>query len=55
MYLGVSLSCDMFVGEKKNKSRTVSIQIFDKSSGIYCVAQTVGFSKDPEEIAYLRK
>lgn len=45
----------MFVREKKNKSGSVSIQIIDKSSGKYRVAHTVGSSKDPEEIAYLRK
>jgi len=45
----------MFVREKKNKSGTVSVQIIDKSSGSYRVAQTVGSSSDPEEIAYLRK
>ncbi len=45
----------VFVREKKNKSGTVSVQIIDKSSGSYRVAQTVGSSSDPEEIAYLRK
>jgi transposase len=45
----------MFVREKKNKSGTISVQIIDKSSGKYRVAKTVGFSSDPEEIAYLRK
>jgi len=45
----------MFVREKKNKSGTVSVQIIDKSSGSYRVAQTVGSSSDPEEITYLRK
>lgn len=45
----------MFVRGKKNKSGTVSVQIIDKSSGSYRVAQTVGSSSDPEEIAYLRK
>ena len=55
MYLGVPLSCGMFVREKKNKSGTVSIQIIDKSIGIDRVAQTVGSSSDPEEITYLQK
>ncbi len=45
----------VFVREKKNKSGTISVQIIDKSSGSYRVAQTVGSSSDPEEIAYLRK
>ncbi len=45
----------MFVREKKNRSGSVSVQIIDKSSGKYRVAQTVGSSSDPEEIAYLRK
>lgn len=42
----------MFVREKKNKSGTVSVQIIDKSSGSYRVAQTVVSSPDPEEIAF---
>ena len=43
----------MFVRKKKNKSGTVSIQIIDKSRRKYRVAHTVGFSSDPDEIAYL--
>ena len=43
----------MFVREKKNKNRTLSIQIIGKGRGIYRVAQTVGSSSDPEEITYL--
>ncbi len=45
----------MFVRGKKNKSGTISVQIIDKSSGSYRVIKTVGYSSDPDEIAYLRK
>lgn len=40
----------MFV---RKKSGVVSIQIIDKSCGIYTVIQTVGSSIDPAEINYL--
>lgn len=42
----------MFARKKKNKSGSVSIQIIDKQEG-YKVMQTVGSSKDPEEIEQL--
>ena len=44
----------MFVRKKRNKSGTVSVQIIDKSSG-YKVVETIGSSKDAEEIANLVK
>lgn len=42
----------MFVRKKINKSGSVSIQIIDKSRG-YKVIESVGVSKDPEEIKRL--
>mgnify|MGYP001562726211 FL=1 len=39
--------------KKKNASGTVSIQIIDKSSGVYRVMETVGSSKDPNTIERL--
>lgn len=45
----------MFVRRKRNKSGVVSIQIIDKSSGKYSLYQTVGSSKDENEIALLVK
>ena len=43
----------MFVRKKKNKSGSVSIQIIDKSTGVYRVVKTVGNSKDAEQIERL--
>ncbi len=45
----------MFVRRKHNKSGIVSVQIIDKSSGKYSVYETVGSSKDENEIALLVK
>lgn len=42
----------MFVRKKANKSGSISVQIIDKSIG-YKVVQTVGSSKDPDEIRRL--
>ena len=44
----------MFVRKKRNKSGTVSVQIIDKTAG-YKVLETIGSSKDTEQIAYLVK
>lgn len=43
----------MFVRRKRNASGSVSIQIVDKSSGKYVLYETVGSSKDPDEIEFL--
>lgn len=43
----------MFVRKKKNKSGVVSIQIIDKSSGQYRLHQTVGSSRNLDEIGRL--
>lgn len=43
----------MFVRKKKNVSGSTSIQIIDKSSGRYRVAQTIGSSCDPNMIERL--
>lgn len=43
----------MFVRKKKNASGTVSIQIIDKSSGVYRVEKTIGSSSDPNDIERL--
>lgn len=40
----------MFVRQKKNKTGTVSVQVIDKSSGRYKVAQTIGSSREQNEI-----
>jgi transposase len=40
----------MFVRKKRNKSGSVSVQIIEKKNGNYRVAQTIGASKDPDEI-----
>lgn len=40
----------MFVRKKLNKSKVVSIQIIDKSSGRYRLVKTVGSSADPATI-----
>ena len=42
----------MFARKKRNKTGTVSVQIIDKTHG-YRVVQTVGSSKDPNEIEKL--
>ena len=44
----------MFVREKKNKSGSISVQIIDKEKG-YKLIETVGCSKDKEEIEKLKK
>jgi len=43
----------MFVRRKHNTSGSVSIQIIDKSSGKYILYETIGNSKDPDEIEFL--
>ncbi len=40
----------MFVRRKKNKSGSISVQIISKRNGKYCVEETVGSSKDIDEI-----
>ena len=44
----------MFVRQKRDKSGTISVQIIDKSAG-YKVIETIGSSKDADEIANLVK
>jgi len=43
----------MFVRKKLNKSGSLSIQIISKNNGVYQVRQSLGSSKDPDEIAKL--
>lgn len=43
----------MFVRRKRNRSGSISIQIVDKSSGKYILYETIGYSKDPDEIEFL--
>jgi transposase len=43
----------MFVRQKSNKSGSTSIQIIDKTGGKYRVVETVGSSRDPQEVARL--
>ena len=43
----------MFVRKKKNRSGSISIQIIDKSYGVYRVLKTIGSSKDKAEIEML--
>lgn len=43
----------MFVRKKQNKSGSVSIQIIQKQNGKYRVVQTVGSSKNPDQIDFL--
>lgn len=43
----------MFVRKKNNKSGIVSIQIIDKSNGIYRVVKTIGSSSDTSEVELL--
>lgn len=45
----------MYIRKKKNKSGVVSVQIIDKSSGIYKVHKTIGSSSDSLEVAHLVK
>ncbi len=45
----------MFIRKKKNKGGIVSLQIIDKSSGVYQVYQTIGSSSDLTEIEHLYK
>lgn len=45
----------MFVRQKRNKSGIVSVQIIDKSSGKYCLYQTVGSAFVEKEIVSLVK
>lgn len=40
----------MYVRKKHNKSNSLSVQIIDKSSGVYRLIKTVGSSADPEQI-----
>lgn len=40
----------MFVRKKRNKSGSVSVQIIDRQGGRYRVAQTIGSSRDVQEI-----
>src|SRR5690242_3553984 len=43
----------MFVRKKSNASGVVSVQIIDKSNGVYQVVKTIGSSADPEEVQSL--
>lgn len=43
----------MFVRRKKNKSGSISVQIISKQHGQYIVFQTIGCSKDPDDIEKL--
>jgi transposase len=45
----------VFVRKKKNKSGVISVQIIDKSTGVYQVHRTVGSSDKAEEIEKLFK
>ncbi len=47
---GFFLFLGMFVRKKKNKSGVISVQIIDKSQGVYRFVKTIGSSSDPEEI-----
>jgi transposase len=40
----------MFVRKKKNKSGVISIQIIDKSQGVYKLVKTIGSSSNQEEV-----
>jgi len=40
----------MFARKKRNKTGSVSIQLIDKKDGCFRVVQTLGCSKDPDEI-----
>lgn len=43
----------MFIRQKRNNSKSISIQIIDKSSGKYKVLKTIGSSKDSKVIEQL--
>lgn len=43
----------MFIRKKPNKSGKLSIQVIDKSRGVYKVLKTIGSSSDPNEIDIL--
>lgn len=43
----------MFVRKNKNRNGSISVQIINKKGGRYSVVQTVGTSKDPDEIERL--
>lgn len=43
----------MFLRKKKNKSGVISVQIIDKSTGVYKVLQTIGSSSNVQEIEQL--
>ena len=45
----------MFVRKKRNASGSISIQIISKTTGKYKVVETVGCSKDSDEIEFLYK
>lgn len=45
----------MFVRKKKNKSGVISIQVIDKSSGIYKVIKTIGSSDNADQVEHLYK
>jgi len=45
----------MFIRQKRNNSKSISIQIIDKSSGKYKVLKTIGSSKDSKVIEQLIK
>jgi len=42
----------MFVGQKPNKSGSISVQVIDESTG-YRIVKTIGLACDPEEVARL--
>jgi len=53
---GIDYFCfAMFLIKKANISGTLSVQIIDKSSGIYVVRETVGSSSDEAELSLLMK
>jgi len=43
----------MFVRKKKNKSGLISVQVIDKSSGVYKVIKTIGSSNNQQKIDWL--
>ena len=43
----------MFVRKKPNKSGSISVQIISKENGKYKVVETIGCSKDKDEIERL--
>ena len=44
----------MFIRKKKNKSGIISVQVIDKSSGVYKVIKTIGSSNNQQKIDRLR-